>query len=323
MDQNLLYFLVLLFVAVVLISQAVMTPITGRQAHHQKLLKKRLAELAKEHSSNHKQQIQEKYLQSLSPQERKLEGVKWLSRLRQDLQQADIKLKSYQFISIVVSLITLFAALIYFSTANLIYCLGSLPLTLLLTRFYLNQRYAKRLAAFEEQLPEAMDIIKRSLLVGHPFSTSLKSISEEMHDPIAAEFSLTFAEISYGADMRDALMDLVRRNPSVSMLAFASAVLIQKETGGNMAENLEKLSTIIRNRFRFNRKIRTLSAEGRMSAWVLAMVPLALFLLLYVTNPDYLEPLLTSPRGINLIWMAIGGMLIGLFWIKQLLRIEV
>ena len=108
-------------------------------------------------------------------------------------------------------------------------------------------------------------VMKRALLVGYPLVEVFKTVSEEMTDPIASEFKKTYAELNYGVDLRAALSRLAERNPTVSMMAFISAVVIQKETGGNLAENLDKLSKIIRGRFRFYRKVRTLSAEGRMS----------------------------------------------------------
>lgn len=165
--------------------------------------------------------------------------------------------------------------------------------------------------------------MKRALLVGYPFTEVMRTVSEEMPPPISVEFGKTFVELNYGVDIKVALANLAQRNPSVSILAFNSAVVIQKETGGNLAETLDKISNVIRSRFRLMRKVRTLSAEGRMSAWVLMMVPFVLFLMLYVSNPGYIAPLLESERGNTVLTVTAVLMTLGLFWIRKLLRIEV
>ena len=126
---------------------------------------------------------------------------------------------------------------------------------------------------FEEQLPDAIDTMTRALRAGHPFPAALKMIGDEFDDPVAAEFDLTFGDINYGNDVRRAMLGLLSRIPTVTVMALVTAVLVQKESGGNLAEILERISAVIRGRFKLYRKIKTLSAEGRMSAWVLAMVP--------------------------------------------------
>jgi tight adherence protein B len=148
-------------------------------------------------------------------------------------------------------------------------------------------------------------------------------IAEDMDDPIAKEFELTFGDINYGNDLRRAMLGLLHRVPSVTMMALVTSVLVQKETGGNLAEILKQISAVIRGRFRFHRKVKTLSAEGRMSAWVLALVPLTLFATISVTSPDYLPILVDDPRGQKMIiYGAISGVL-GIMWIRRILRIEV
>ena len=138
-----------------------------------------------------------------------------------------------------------------------------------------------------------------------------------------AEFEMTFNDISYGNDVRRALLGLLSRVPSVTVMALVTSIMVQKETGGNLAEVLEQISKVIRGRFRFQRKVKTLTAEGRMSAWVLALVPLVLFATIWITTPDYLPILIEDPRGHNLIiYGAISGV-IGIAWIRRIIRIEV
>ena len=180
-----------------------------------------------------------------------------------------------------------------------------------------------RIARFEEQLPDAIDIMKRALKAGHPFTSTLKLVASDMEKPIAEEFETTFNDISYGSDVRRAMLGLLSRVPSVTVMALVTSILGQKETGGNLAEVLEQIAKAIRSRFRFHRKVRTLTAEGRMSAWVLALVPLVLFATIWVTTPDYLPILIEDPRGHNLIIYGCISGIIGIAWIRRIIRIEV
>ena len=163
----------------------------------------------------------------------------------------------------------------------------------------------------------------RALRAGHPFNETLQMVSKEMDEPIASELGMTFDEINYGVDVRQAFQNLLARVPSMSLMALVTSVLVQRETGGNLAEILDKISKVIRGRFRFQRRVRTLSAEGRLSAWVLALVPFGLFGMIAVTNPGYLTVLITEPVGRKLIVTALVLMVIGSVWIRKLLRIEV
>lgn len=172
-------------------------------------------------------------------------------------------------------------------------------------------------------MPDAIDMMQRALKAGHPFGQCLKLVAEDMDEPIGREFELTFADISYGNDPRRALLGLLQRVPSVSVTALITAVMVQRETGGNLAENLAKISSVIRGRFRFQRRVRTLSAEGRLSGWILALMPLVLFAALWATSPDYVARLVDHPRGPDLISAAVVMGAIGIVWISRLVRIEV
>jgi len=186
----------------------------------------------------------------------------------------------------------------------------------------LRQR-AKRFARFEEQMPDAIDMIQRALKAGHPFGHCLKLVAEDMDEPISREFELTFADLSYGNDSRRALFGLLQRVPSVSVTALITAVIVQREAGGNLAENLAKISCVIRGRFRFQRRVKTLSAEGRLSGWILSLTPIVLFGILWMLHPEYLGHLVEHPKGPTLItWATVMGT-VGILWIRRLVRIEV
>ncbi|SCZ60177.1 type II secretion system F family protein [Thiohalomonas denitrificans] len=182
---------------------------------------------------------------------------------------------------------------------------------------------ARRIAKFEEQLQDGVGVMVRALRAGHPFTQALRLVADDLEPPIGREFAIVFADINYGGDVRRALLGLLSRVPSVTVMALVTAVLVQRETGGNLAEILEKISEVTRARFRFQRRVKTLSAEARLSAWVLALVPLGLFAAISVTTPDYLPRLINDPLGQKLVVGAVVMGTIGIFWIRKLLRIQV
>jgi tight adherence protein B len=187
----------------------------------------------------------------------------------------------------------------------------------------LSSQRGKRMAKIEEQIPDAIDTMTRALRAGHPFNATLRMVAEDLDEPIAGEFELTFGDINYGNDLRRAMLGLLSRVPSVTMMALVTSVLVQKETGGNLAEILKQISGVVRGRFKLHRKVKTLTAEGRMSAWVLALVPLVLFAVISVTTPDYLPILIEDPRGHNMIIYGTISAILGILWIRRILRIEV
>ena len=189
--------------------------------------------------------------------------------------------------------------------------------------FVIQKRIGDRLMKFEEQLPEALDIIKRVLQAGQPINQAFGEVGSEMPAPIGPEFKNTFSLLNYGYDMRLAIMQMSERVPTISMMAFSSAVLLQKETGGNLIENIEKLSRVLRDRFKLARKIKTISAESRMSAWILVLAPFAMYIIITIIKPEYIAPLHNHPTGIKMI---IGGMIslfIGSMWIRKIVNFEV
>lgn len=196
-------------------------------------------------------------------------------------------------------------------------------LTLALPVILLHQQASKKLEAFEQQLPDALDTITRALKAGYPFLDTIRLISTECQAPLGAEFKILFEEINAGIDLRSALFGLVKRVPSVSVMAFTTTVLLQRETGGNLSETLSKISLIIRKRFAFKRSLKTLTAEGRMSAWVLGLMPPVLYLVFYIMDPSYAGVLITDPRGKDVLLVGLGLLALGTLWLKRLIRIEV
>lgn len=182
---------------------------------------------------------------------------------------------------------------------------------------------AQRLRAFDEQLPDALDIIVRALKAGYPFDAALQVVAEELPDPVAEEFAITSADLNYGVTLKQALEGLLQRVPSLPLRAFVTAVVIQRETGGNLAEILSKISSVIRGVFRFQRRVRTLSAEGRLSIGILAAVPLVLGIAMIVMFPDLISELFTNPVGRQLMVICTAMFIVGYIWARRIVRIDV
>jgi tight adherence protein B len=182
---------------------------------------------------------------------------------------------------------------------------------------------SKRLQKIEAQLPDALDLMGRALRAGHAFPTALKMVGDEMKDPIGGEFALVFDEVNFGVSMGDALMGMANRVDSTDLRYFVVAVLIQRETGGNLSELLDNISKIIRERLKLLGQIRVLSAEGKMSAWVLGLLPFGAAGMIQLTNPKFLALLFTDPAGQKMVGFALFMMAVGFFVMRRIIRIRV
>jgi tight adherence protein B len=185
-------------------------------------------------------------------------------------------------------------------------------------RFKRTRRFLK----FEEQFPEALDLMSRALKAGHAFTTGLGMIAEEMPAPLGPEFQLLHDQQNFGMPLPDALKAFARRIPLLDARFFVTAVLIQRESGGNLAEILDNIASVIRDRFRVKRQIRVISAHGRLTGGVLVAVPPTLGAVLFVINPDHWKTLVGNPLGVQLIVLAIVLQVTGTLIIRKLIRIE-
>lgn len=188
---------------------------------------------------------------------------------------------------------------------------------------YLLRRRTLRLRRFEQQLPDALDLIGRALRAGHAFPTGLKMVAEEMPDPVASEFRATHEEVNFGVAMPQALTAMSARVPSTDLRYFVIAVLIQRETGGNLTELLDNLSRLIRERLKLLGKVRVLSAEGRMSGWILSLLPFVLALTINLINPKFMHVLWIDPAGHRMVEIALALMVAGIFLMRRIIRIHV
>ncbi len=182
---------------------------------------------------------------------------------------------------------------------------------------------SKRLRKFEEQFPESLEFMARSMRAGHAFSVSLEMIHREFQEPLAGEFRRTFEEHNLGLPLEAALMKLAERVPSMDMHFFVSAVLLQRRTGGNLAEILDKLATLIRERFKLRGKIRAISAHGRMTGKALTCIPIAVALIMFYINPDYVRFFFEDSTGQIMAVAGVVLQLVGYAIIRRIVRIEV
>jgi tight adherence protein B len=188
---------------------------------------------------------------------------------------------------------------------------------------WLRRQRTRRLIKIEEQLPEAADFIARALRAGHSFTNVLQIVGTELPEPLSGEFRLAREEINYGVPMSEALHNMAERIPLTDLRYLIIAVLIQRESGGNLAEILGNISQIIRARLKLAAQVRVLSAEGRMSAWILGALPFVVLALMLVVNPKYISLLWTDPTGIKLLWVAAGMIVLGVLWLRRVIHIRI
>ena len=195
--------------------------------------------------------------------------------------------------------------------------LGALPILFLL------QRRSARIKKFEEQFPEALDLLSRALRAGHAFQTSLGMVADELSEPVGPEFKKVFDQQNFGLPLKECLFELADRVPLLDVRFFATAVTIQRETGGNLAEILDKLAYVVRERFKILRQVRVHTAHGRFTGYVLLGLPPLLGIVLSYLSPDHMNTLFTEEMGKTMLMGAGVMQTVGYFWIRQVIKIEV
>lgn len=239
------------------------------------------------------------------------------------LQQSGLKLNVATLLGLSLGIfVAVFLVLGLFAIPVMIRLPGAAALAAVPYLYVLRAR-DKRMIKFDEQLPDALDLMGRALRAGHAFPTALKMVGDEASEPLASEFVIVFDEVNFGISMQDALMNLATRVPSTDLRYFVIAVLIQRETGGNLSELLSNISKIIRDRIKLLGQVRVLSAEGKASAWVLGLLPFGAALMIQLTNPKFLEILYTDPGGRKMIAVAGVMMVIGVIAMRKIIKIRV
>ena len=262
-----------------------------------------------------------------------LSAVPWLNRgllkfdladrLHSLLNQADLKWTAGKLILLSLASFAGVAYLIHLRTRSVLFSLiagsavGFAPMG-----FVLFKR-ASRFGKFEKGLPDALDMMVSALRVGHSFNAAMSLVTRECADPLASEFRICFDEQNFGLELRVALENLIARIPLQDLRIVVTAILIQKESGGNLAEVLEKTAYVIRQRFRLKRQIQVHTAQGRLTGLILTLLPVVLGIGLYIVNPEAMRLLWTRPIGIKLLWAAAAMLVVGTLLIQKIVRMDV
>jgi tight adherence protein B len=259
---------------------------------------------------------------------RRLEGLASRARggalraLAIQLEQADMTLPPGQLLAMVIGcgLLGAFvlgaASPLKVVTIPLGLALGWLPVA------FVRYKARRRVGKFEEQFPEAIELIARALRAGHAMTTGLALVAEELPDPVGSEFRLVYDRQNFGMSMPDALRHFAARVPLIDARFFVTAVLTQRESGGNLAEILDNLGDVIRQRFRVRRQIRVVTAHARMTGWVLTMMPVGIALTMVVASPDHILTLVNDPLGVQMGMAALLLWVIGFLIIRRLVQVE-
>lgn len=265
---------------------------------------------------------QRRYSRSASL-ERWLRRVPQLGALDKLLMQSGLKWSVAQFLAGSAALPLLALLLLQRWQVPTAAAFALIALALALPYLLLLRARAARLRKIEEQLPEAADFLSRALRSGHSFANVLNMVGAEQPEPIGGEFRLAYEEVNYGVPMNQALQNLAARIPLTDLRYLVIAVLIQRESGGNLAEVLNSISRMIRARLSLLAQVRVMSAEGTMSAWVLGLLPVGVVGTMLVTSPAYIGKLWTDPVGVRLLWYAAGMVAVGVVWMRSVIKIRV
>jgi tight adherence protein B len=242
--------------------------------------------------------------------------------MRHFLGQADIGWSVGTFFLLTVGMAAAVGIAMLVSVGGWILPVGGAAFGALMPYLHASRQRKKRFARFEENFPEAIDLLGRAIRAGHAFSTGLRVVSEESPDPISTEFRQVYEEQKFGLPLSESLLALADRLSLLDVRIFVTAVLIQLESGGNLAEILDNLSKIIRDRFRFRRQLRTHTAHGRMTGIVLGLAPIVAGVGMFTLNPEYMRVLFTEPLGRLMLAMAAGLQLIGFIAIRRIMDID-
>ncbi|HSO79428.1 MAG: type II secretion system F family protein [Chromatiaceae bacterium] len=313
-----------IFVTVAILVLAFASPMVGNDRRSRRLLRARIDALTKTAQAGDQITLARySYLDRLSRRERWLESQPALKPLIRLLQQAGVAMPAYRLLlgSLGAALAVLILGPFFIASAGVVVAaalgVGVLPFA------WLGRRKRQHLAKFEEQLPDGLAMLARTLRAGLPFSQALQIVSQELEGPVGKELGTVFTEINYGGDLRAALMSMQDRVPSVSVMALSTSILIQRETGGNLAESVDRLERLIRQRFRFEREMKTLTASNRASAKIVGLLPLLMAAGMEGMSPGFLSPLTDTETGRTLLYWTIGLLIVGVLWIQRMTRLSV
>ena len=315
----------LVFVVVALAAFAAFSLVDQRNARA-RLIKDRLATVQKAPEREPDEEfalVRDEQLSKIPALDELLRRSARVSAIQESLEQAGMKFRAGNFIMLCILCGTLagLAAVLY--TKNPAIAWAALVIGAVLPYSVVSYRRQKRFEKFEELFPEAIDTLARAVRAGHAFTTALEMICDETTEPLAGEFRKLYEEQKFGMPVRDALMNLTERVPLVDIKFFVTAVMLQRETGGNLAEILDNLSYVIRERFKVQRQVRVHTAQGRLTMALLMAMPPVVVAVLAVFSPEFVHPLFYDPIGHTLLVASISLQTVGYFVIRKIIKIQV
>ncbi len=243
--------------------------------------------------------------------------------LQKMLQQGSVDVRAGNFLMLCAVSAVVLALIAAIAGGNFLFGWVGALVGFFIPYAYASHMRTKRFAKFEEKFPEAIDTLARAVRAGHAFTTALEMIANEVAEPVAGEFRQLYEEQKFGLPVRDALLNLADRVPLVDVKFFVTAVMLQRETGGNLAEILDNLSYVIRERFKILRQVRVHTAQGRLTMVLLMALPPVIVVIMQIINPGFIRPLFTDPIGHALIVGGITLQTMGYFFIRRIIRIQV
>ena len=246
-----------------------------------------------------------------------------ISNLQTMLAQADLDVRAGNVLLLCAVSAVAMGVIVTLASGTAIFGVAGVLLGAMMPYSYASWRRARRFQKFEEMFPEAIDTLARAVRAGHAFTTALELISNEVNEPIAGEFRKLYEEQKFGLPVRDALMNLTQRIPLVDVKFFVTAVMLQRETGGNLAEILDNLSYVIRERFKIMRQVRVYTAQGRLTMMLLMGMPPVIIVAMLFLSPQFIHPLFADPIGHTLIVVGITLQTVGYFVIRRIIQIQV
>lgn len=325
MDSKFIIFIVFVFIAAFFALEAFYYWWVARYGAESTRLRRRIESIASHDldRSSYQGILKNRYAEQASPANRFLLNLPLANKIDDLLVQSGELWTIKKFFSMSGFSAILAIVVGFILNINWSFLLAIALLALFLPLLYILSAKNKRFKKFEEQLPEAIDSICRSLKAGHAFNSAFSLVGEEFPDPIAAEFRITMEENNLGININEAMTNLVKRVAITDLSFFVIAVSIQRETGGNLAEILGTISQVIRERFKLFRHVKVLSAEGRFSALILGSMPFAMVAFLSFANPGYSTLLFHTPNGQYLLKVASVFMIVAILWMRNIIKIRV
>lgn len=324
-NNSFIVLLALVFVAVILLLEGLYLIWQSYKGPEAKRIEQRLYALSASHDNSEQSRfLKTRMLSEVPAIERLLLDLPKAHRIQRTIHQAGLQWT----VSRLILSSGMLGALSYLAMTTIAFqsaSTGAIASALVASTpwFYVQRSRSRRLSKIEQQLPDALDLMVRALRSGHAFASGLKMLGDDMAEPIAQEFRIVHDEINFGVSLNQALLNLSERLPITDLRYFVVSVLIQRESGGNLTEVLTNLSKLIRERLKLRARIRVLSSEGRLSAWILGLMPFGLAAIMNIFNPAFMSPLWTDPIGTAIIKYMLTLMAFGILIMRKIVKVRI